>query len=409
MKNDGIRQLKEFIISQMNHWVVFTVAVAVMVLGRAQRPILWLWLLCSLLPYVYYHIRDSISGVFSNLFLHGLFAVFLGVLPCPDPLQAGLLRVTAVCYMAYSLWIKSRKEDVSDIAILPILAAGIIAISYGVALKRGEDGWDLYFIFPLVVYVAFYFLQHYMERYLRFLSVNSSSAGKIPAKDMFRSGFGITGAFTALGVLFLLLVSGLGWLPQVADWLKGILVWLVRKLAREGGNEEVAEIPEEIAAPDLSTMPALEPTEPSMFWKVLEMILVFFVSVAMLAATIMGLIFVTRILMGKFRQVGKRREKEVQDMEDVREKCQIDWSLHRKPLLERLTPRERIRRIFRKQVLIGKHVILQGRKSARLEVLTARECTDRLDQDLLGTLYEKARYSEEECTLEDIRALREEK
>ena len=68
--------------------------------------------------------------------------------------------------------------------------------------------------------------------------------------------------------------------------------------------------------------------------------------------------------------------------------------------------RQKVRKIFRKRVLKNKKFLVGDRTEKQLEYLTAKECCERLSEQKLKIAYEKARYSNEEITAEDIRRLK---
>ena len=68
-----------------------------------------------------------------------------------------------------------------------------------------------------------------------------------------------------------------------------------------------------------------------------------------------------------------------------------------------LNPTERIRRIYKQRIWAKRGNLLNGENARQLNTYTARECGSLLQEEQLARIYEKARYSGEECTREDIR------
>ena len=76
-------------------------------------------------------------------------------------------------------------------------------------------------------------------------------------------------------------------------------------------------------------------------------------------------------------------------------------------VFDRLSAGERIRRIYKKEVWNGRHILLkEGDAAGRLNSMTARECGQGLRKQGLSDVYEKARYSKETCTAEDVKRAR---
>ena len=98
---------------------------------------------------------------------------------------------------------------------------------------------------------------------------------------------------------------------------------------------------------------------------------------------------------------------ELQTGIDIRETCVIeknkkeaaDWFAF-------LKPREKVRKIYRKQVLKHKKDIIGENSSENLAYMTAEECCDKLSLEDLKLIYEKARYSAEEISAEDVKRIK---
>ena len=91
----------------------------------------------------------------------------------------------------------------------------------------------------------------------------------------------------------------------------------------------------------------------------------------------------------------------------MRENCDIikrhDWNL-KIPFIA-TSPKERIRQMYKKRVLASRNAFSVENKSA-LNHYTARECGELLEREELALIYEKARYSNEECNGDDIKCMR---
>lgn len=318
-----------------------------------------------------------------------------------------------VGYLFRSCWLRIRTADQKEKGMYPAFAVGIIAVSFMIAghsgLSKKNGTWDIYYIMAAVATLGLFFIKFYLEHYLYFLVVNDSSAGYLPAREIFRSGVKMALLYTAAGVAVLFLTSGMEWLAGLMGKLGNWLLLLLKRLLR-GINDEPAE--EEILPQtglEAAPPPVLEAAEPSRILVILQQIFLLAVVFLILTAVVLGILFLIHYLLVRFRNKAQTDELVLEEVSDVREKFQEEKPDRRKKSsFDFLKPRERIRRIFKKRVLNGKNEIMKKRKGRFLQYLTARECTDSLEQELLGNLYEKARYSEEECTIQDVRALREE-
>ena len=114
-----------------------------------------------------------------------------------------------------------------------------------------------------------------------------------------------------------------------------------------------------------------------------------------------------------FHAVSKEENEELQTGIDIRETCIIeknkkeaaDWFAF-------LKPREKVRKIYRKQILKHKKDIIGENSPENLEYMTAEECCDKISSadkvsiKDLKLIYEKARYSAEEISAEDVKRIK---
>ena len=92
---------------------------------------------------------------------------------------------------------------------------------------------------------------------------------------------------------------------------------------------------------------------------------------------------------------------------DIRESCAIEST--KKESTSRfgfLNNRQKIRKIYRTQIIKNKNNIIGDHNPEILERMTAKECCDILSADRLQLIYEKARYSNAEITSADVKAVK---
>ena len=63
--------------------------------------------------------------------------------------------------------------------------------------------------------------------------------------------------------------------------------------------------------------------------------------------------------------------------------------------------------MYKKEVWAARMQLVKDQSPALLKRMTAKECGEAMEREGLAKAYEKARYSEEECTGEDIRRAKE--
>ena len=100
----------------------------------------------------------------------------------------------------------------------------------------------------------------------------------------------------------------------------------------------------------------------------------------------------------------KKKNEKLAENEDVREYCGFEKKSDKQAgnFIFR-SNREKIRRLYRKKVAKHKQEIIGEKEPQHLNYLTAKECCDKLSEQKLKLAYEKARYSEETITTEDVK------
>lgn len=417
-----IQLICEVLTEQMNHWMLFPIALTMMEMTRGQtgmeKPDLLLWVLCSLFPLLFFVIRIRCGGKRRYFFL--LLSVLAAaaytsvlVLMNRPFISRGICILCGAGYLLHSLAMRLKKDLLYTAAIqLPVA----VALSLISTIMRHTNQWNHYYTFSLIAVIAMFFIVFYMRQYLDYISLNRNSTGHLPVGEIFRSGAGLVAAYTLFCVVVLAISVQHEWLVKIlkpmADFLIRLLRFLLSKIfPKNGAAEEEMAISEEraigIGSPQLP-----EPNETFWFWQVLEVLF----TLALLA----GLIYVAaRLLLKLFALLQEylnrrmaRQYTEDQAVSDIREKCDVGKTKERqrrKVLSEALTNRERVRRLYKRKLLSFKPKTAGGEKDGRnrLGLLTAREWEARLQAKGMADIYERARYSENEVTTEDVRKMRE--
>lgn len=417
MKTKNIELLHEILTEQMNHWLLFPCALTIW--GLAERytgkvgQMLLLWLICGILPFLFFIIRSRVDGFFRFMFLH------LAV-SAPGPVVLFLLdrmillficSACAVGYMIYSL-IVYLSEDKPDTAPLhPVVGILLSAMSIFLLRYQNINGWDLYFVVPLVVALALYALTLYIRQYMEFLAVNASSAGHLPAVEMFRSGFMLVSGFVLGGAVILLIFANVGnygplWMA-VKRWLRDSLRSLFSGLPKSAPND-LAPLAEAEMEPLEMIPQTVEFSQPALIWQILEIAAYVIVSCFFACCVIIFLYRMIQFLRLRFArslQVTKPKQEIELDL-DVREKCGIERiSSKRRNLSELLSPAQRIRRLYKKRILASVQELTEGNRQ-RLRILTPKECGMRLEEEQMAHIYEQVRYSDNEATSDTLRQMK---
>lgn len=417
MKTKNIELLHEILTEQMNHWLLFPCALTIW--GISERytgkvgPIILLWVLCGLFPFLFFVIRSRIDGFFKFMFLHlavsapGTVILFL----LDRMILLFICSACAVGYMIYSLIVYLNDDKPDTVPLHPVV--GMLLSAFSILLLRYQNiiGWDLYFVVPLVAALALYALTLYIRQYMEFLTVNASSAGHLPAADMFRSGFLLVSGFVLCGAVILLTFANVGnygplWMT-IKRWLRDSLRSMFSGLPQSEPND-LAPLTEVEIEPTEIIPQVTEIGQPALIWQILEIAAYVVVSCFLAFCLIVFLFRMIQFLRFRFARSiqGRKTEQELEPDMDVREKCGIERiTAKRRNLSELLSPAQRIRRLYKKRILASVQELTEGSRQ-RLRILTPRECGRRLEEEGMAQIYEQVRYSNSEATADTLRQMK---
>lgn len=431
MKQSKIQFLQEVLVTQLNFLTFFPLAMMVSVMLSTWftpvKPRLWAWMLGGLVCFGMYLVRRYVHNFILFVLLHIVALAAMGgvafLLANPfHPVHLVVFGVSAVGFIIYSVYLRFKTEDFRDESFKLLFTIGVfVAALLFERLLEGPD-WGVSHVLVLILCIVIYYINYYLDQYCDFVRVNTGSTGVLPEKAIFRSGMSLSLGYIGLGAAVLMLVPGFEWLRPVLAWLKNALIYLLRFLfSLFGQGEDVPESVEEskpTPGPQDSGMPDMSGAETWIGWKILEVIFV--------GACIIGFLYAlyrfVRWLIAKIRSTMARRadaaREQVGDVTDVREELEPDKDLGRKKgktgFFGFLDAGERIRRLYKKKTAAYMPRPLQeeqaGRRKFRRELLpffTAREMGLEMENAVMAELYEKARYSAESCTAQDVKRMKE--
>lgn len=414
LKTEQIALLRAILVTQMNHWIFFPVYVTSIVIlhdiVNTGTPYILLWLALGCLPFLLYVGRQKIQKFWQFIILHCSVIGVMFLIPTGHIAIKVLYVLVGVLYAVYSCYIHFKTKERQDPKMYPAFSIGISLIMLYALHHLGNNNWDTVYVTVLIVTLGLYFIIYYIEQYQNFLKVNHSSAGHIPAKEMFQSGMSLVLGYTAVGILILVLISNMDWLKSILNVIKKalwtFLYWIMSLFPKSGpvsmdGPTEAATIAN---MNDMIEM--FEGGESSWIWGVVEYIFGIIFIIAFVLILVKCMIFVVKFIKSKMKAVSfKDQSDSAEAVVDVREKCDIKKDSERKLKLPFLptSPKERIRHMYKKRILASKTSFDTGKKP---EYYTARESSRILERDELFFAYEKARYSDAECDNNDVKRMR---
>jgi len=437
MKRDKIYFFQEFLITQINNLIFYPFAMTIVTLfadlEEPIRPSMLLWMVCGFLPLVLYLVRCKVSkflpfsaahiGLVASVFLFSKFAVFV-------PLESFqsfqcftnqvLFVIMAIYSAAYSIHLKMKGNVEDNVFNMPV-AVGIAAVSLFLQHYQDNKEWDNYYILSIIIVLALYFVYCYLKEYLNFLIVNASSTGVLPEKEIFSSGLLLAIVYTLIGALILLATSQLSWLKSVLLVFRNLLRTIIQAIAMLLPKRVSQDIPftQTVLEEQGEMSPLPEGGEPALIWKVLEVVAVVAVLVLFVGLLIKAIIKLIAFVRKAMQRKVRTHDETLAQVQDVREKCTPIRKKNDKKqgldFLHMLDSKERIRRIYKKKVNTYKPLSLEDtRKRQRRaydpdkpELYTAREMQLEMGTQAFADIYEKARYSNDICSGQDVKRMKE--
>lgn len=433
MDHAKINYMREFAVTQMNHWALFPVYLFLTGFFKSftvcDEPVAAVWLAAGLLPILFYVCRVGVARICAHRKLFFLQPVFLlashlgvvlafaGLMPHETEAVRFLHMLTGTCYGIYSVFLRLRQEDFQDGEIFMPVAAGLSAGACFLTGSMGHGAWENYYLFALIGVFGLYFISTYLKRFLGFVAVNESSAGHIPEREIFLSGGRLVLAFTAFAVAVLFLFSGMEWLYAILKAIKELLLEVLRflfSLLPEPAPGTVAPEAVNPITEDRNVFwAAEESTQPFFLWRILEAAMLLAILAFIMAGACRLLCQLIVFIKSRMAYMPGAEDKAQGGIVDIREKCDIR---KKKPGLDGrepwkiFSPRERIRRLYRRHILNAQSQGSALTGSCTIKnpaLLTAREWGMLLGESGMPAVYEKARYSQEACTETDVRRMRE--
>lgn len=406
MKRSRIELAKELIITQMNHWFFISVAITALGLFNCDEPYVFLCAGLGILPVYGYLLREKLRVFPLFMMLSIAPAVVSFVLPVDNIYIRALLVVFSLFYGIYSIYLRTRTADGWDVPISPVVAFCVMGGLFILLNSQRDVEWDGYYILASLIYFACFLVNYFMVHFLTFITVNDSSAAYIPEKAIFETGLKQTFMFTGAVTLLLAMVANINWLAGMLSAIKRAMVAFISKYLQF--TPEQAEAPEQWMQPLESGGGGFfdQPGEPAFIWIVLQYVAIVVVLLGILIVVCYGIYKGYATLLNGFKRVRKVEEQKLAENEDIHEQVEIVRKERGKSrnILQAFSVTERIRKAYRKKVEKERYTLVKDGDLQALSYFTAKECCDLLDAPGLKNAYEKARYSNANCTNEDLKA-----
>ena len=414
MNNKWIERVQDFLVMAMNHLILTVLAICIIGLFKDSSPNLLLWTAMFVFPAGYYFVRGRVKKLIPFLLIHVLTPISVLLVPVGWLLRA-VMAVMAITYSIVSAKIRYREEPADD-AFLPPLGVGIfMGVVTLVENLYSKRGWEQYYLIIAILYFGLYFIEYFLGQYLFFRTVNKSSTGVIPEKAIFTAGAKQTLLFSVGSMVILLLAANFGWVSYIWSWIWKVIDLIMRFLVSllPQGEDTESSMGTEAPGEGDSGMPDFGDEQTNEFLRILWEIIDKLLIAAVIVGTAVLIVWVTNRIVKFLRsRFYRSRETSVIELEggvDIRESCDIEREDRATSAwFGFLNPREKIRRIFKKQVWKNKEKIVGMRSPDMLGYLTAKECTEKISEEQaapeeLTKLYEQARYGREDVGNEEVK------
>ena len=401
----------EILIEQMNHWALFPIALAIMGISvnpLLKNPTLLLWIVISLIPFALFMIRVKVEQIAPFILMHLLVLIVSILIPVEYGGYRFLTVGFTIYYCATSLRMRYKKNTEYTSPIQLQVSIGITLVSMLIFQKDvATTRWLMYYTIPLIAVIALFFIIFYIQRYLDFLNVNKSSAGILPAKDMFHSGLGLVLGYTGLSVVFMLIIMNIksfsAWGEVIKSAFMKFLKWLISFLPESDDRFRPME-------KDTSTMGSGvfgDGGRTYLIWEILQYLFLLALFIGVVVLLVKLILKLIEFVQGRFKQTAKR-EVEEDEFFDFREKVEIEKPVVKKKInpFDAFSPTERIRRMYKKKLLASTYRMSEAERD-KLGIRTAKEWESFLQTKGMAAIYEDARYSGRSLTAEDVKRMKD--
>lgn len=418
MRLKNVTILRELLVTQLNHWALYPIVLTFTYLAGngegvvgngVEPPVLGMWILCSLIPFLLYLTRQYVSQFALSVGIHVLMVGITMLLPWSTTISHVLYVICGILYAAYSLQMRIRRDNMEDNAIMPVVVVLIGGAALYLYHYMGGTEWDNYYITLIIITMGLHFVNYYIEKYQNFLVVNESSAGQIPATEIFRSGMSMVLLYTGLVVAVLALTANVEWLGSLLGYLQRAIKHILQALFNIYPEESDMTITQEEKVQGTGAFPMdVETPAWAWIWDVLMYIAYVALGIALLAGAVWLIARLTGYIKQNWNVVSTKKTITEGSVQEVREKCEIirqTKDKKRNPFAF-LSVNERIRKTYKKQVLAAHKRSGAEEEAEKLIFHTARHLGTKYDLQESARIYEKARYSGEECDASELKSMK---
>lgn len=386
---------------------------------HSGKAVLWE---AGLIALFFYTVREKSRKLPIFLLLHLLPGAAFWMAYQGNIIQKIWVMLVIIFLTGCSFGKRLHSDDPGMNVVFPPVYGAFMWLLYLVDKGQGGGKCTGLILYTVIGYMAGYFCYYFLRQFLHYMDMNNRTTENIPFDRVFFSSALLAGGFTTIAMVIMIFGADNKLAERIGQAFQRMVVGTITfllSLIPRSVEEEMILSPYQGGG---GSMPwdHVAPAEPSLFMKILEILLGIFAVGAITALTLMAVAGVIRFIRSNFARRRTVREilrgSHVDLVEKVGKQDTANGSKKKTSLWNRaqraMTPEERIRRIYRKAVERKQAVL--GEKGSRelTKASTPRERCVQLFSEKEGKalefagLYEKARYGSGLCDGSDVKRAR---
>ena len=411
-----LEYLKAFLATQLNYIPALCVVFALYFGILKKDPTMWKFALLAILPFGFYLIRRFVNNIILFFLLHLLWAAW-PILIATNLTEKIIFLITAVVYCAVSVYFKMTKHALEDGVLYVAMTALLAIVAYFFSASISGENKAMNIAILAIVYVVYFLIHEYMTGYINYIRNNEVSNQSIPKKHIFKTSISALVGFTTLFIGFSMLVLRANWfsgaIAKIRALIEKFIIWLLSfapdAMEQAWGGEGTQNVDEVY-----QTVTHLEPKN-ELPPEVNEAV----GNIVTVGAYIIAVVVVLTLAYAIFRAIVAafkvKHEENEEEIVLVKEKItKINKKEREKKAKEsHFSKDKKIRKMY-EDIVWKKNLGPKPDKNEkaivanRLSHQTPKEqCRYLLSGEAIRRMYEKARYSGQEMTKDDVRAMKE--
>lgn len=407
MKSRSLNLLHDFVAAVLNYLVVVSAWIGVNALAGVQNNI-WMILLFLLIPVFFYFVRAKVLGFIPFTLLHIAVPVLGIMLLQREMTERVIVGIVLILLAVISYRISMKNEDGKNAEpVLNPLLAGIVMFLSIMAVSYSEAESASVIPKLALLFIVLYLPYEYFERLEWFDFINSKTIKNVPTDDVLKNGGTIVLGFAAFYGIIASVCLNEKLINRFSLFIRKTIRDFMAFITSRTGEVESEDIigGSQVIGSENNLQGLMQDNyEPSKFALFFEKAAIYLMTAIIVAAVIFVIVTSIALLVRRFknRKRGVKKIKTTEHYEEIRESVERKKKSAKSIYTEEDGPyAERIRKLYKKLVRRNSEL------SERPEKLTAREFAALFESDKAEKaarfveIYEKARYSQNECTKSD--------